>query len=87
MFEEFRRTCIESYRLDPCHHFSFPGLSWDAMMKKTKVTLELVTDIDMHLFIEKGIRGGVSYIAYRHSKANNKHMKDYNKEEPSGHIL
>ena len=59
--------------------FLLPGLSWDAMMKRTDVTLELMTDIDMHQFIEKGIRGGVSYIAHRHSKANNNYMKDYNK--------
>ena len=68
VLKEFRKTCLESYTLDPCHYFS-PGLSWDAMMKRTGVTLDLMTDIIMHLFIKKGIRDGVSYIAHRHSKA------------------
>ena len=63
--EEFRKTCLGNYGLDPCHYFSNPGLSCDAMMKKTDVTLELITDIDMYQFIQRGIRGGVSYIAHR----------------------
>ena len=75
VFEEFRKTCLRNYGLDPCHYFSSPGLSWDAMMKKTGVTPELITDIDMYQFVEKGIRGGVSYIAHRHSKANDKYTK------------
>ena len=86
MFEEFRRTCIGNYKLDPCHYFSSPGLAWDAMLKKTGVTLELITDIDMHQFIEKGIRGGVSYIAERHSKAKNKYTSGYNEKEPCKYI-
>ena len=60
------------YGLDPCHYFNSPGLSWDAMLKTTGVKLEKVVDIDMYIFIEKGLRGGISYIAKRYSKANNK---------------
>ena len=48
------------------------------MLKMTRIELELINDINIHLFIEKGIRGGISYIAKRHSKANNKYVKNYN---------
>ena len=68
--EKFIKTCLDYYGLDPCHHFSSAGLSWDAMLKMTGVELELIQNINMHLFIEKGVRGGISYIAKRHSKAN-----------------
>ena len=61
VFENFRKTCLEYYKLDPCHYFTSPGLSWDAMLKMTNIKLELMTDIDMFQFIEKGLRGGISY--------------------------
>ena len=82
VFEEFIKTCLNYYGLDPCHYFSSPGLSWDAMLKMTGIELELISNTDMHLYIEEGTRGGISYIAKRHSKANNKYMEDYdnNKE-------
>ena len=67
VFEKFIKTCLNYYGLNSCHYFSSPGLSWDVMLKMTRVELELISNIDMHLFIEKGIRGGVSYIAVRHS--------------------
>ena len=87
VFENFRKTCLEYYKLDPCHYFTSPGLSWDAMLKMTNIKLELITDIDMYLFIEKGMRGGVSYIANRYGKANNKYMKEYDKNAPSKYIM
>ena len=87
VFENFRKTCLEYYKLDPCHYFTSPGLSWDAMLKMTDIKLELMTDIDMFQFIEKGLRGGISYIANRYGKANNKYMKDYNKKKPSKYIM
>ena len=68
VFEEIVETCLNYYQLDPCHYFSSPGLSWDAMLKMTGIKLELILDVDMYLFIEKGMRGGISYISKRHSK-------------------
>ena len=87
VFENFRKTCLEYYKLDPCHYYTSPGLSWDALLKMTKVKLELITDIDMYQFIEKGTRGGISYIAKRYSKANNKYLKDYDSSLPSKYII
>ena len=68
VFEKFINTCLDCYGLDPCHYFSSPGLSWDAMLKITRIELDVISDIDMHLFKEKGMRGGISYILKRHSK-------------------
>ena len=87
VFEKFVNTCLNYYVLDPCHYFSSPGSSWDAMLKMTKIELELINDIDMHLFIEKGMRGGISYIAKRYSKANNKYTKDYDNSEETNFIM
>ena len=86
VFEKFIDTCLKYYELDPCHYFSAPGLSWDAMLKMTGVKLEKISDIDKYLFIEKGLRGGISYIAKRYAKANNKYMSDYDPEKPSTFI-
>ena len=71
-FEKFIDTCLKFCGLDPCHYFSSPGLSWDAMLKMTGVKLEKISDIDMYLFKEQGLRGGMSYISKRYTKANNK---------------
>ena len=87
VFENFRKTCLEYYKLDPCWYFTSPGLSWDAMLKMTGIKLELMTDIDMFQFIEKGMRGGISYIANRYGKANNKYMKEYDEKAPSKYIM
>ena len=87
VFENFRRTCFEYYKLDPARYFTSPGLSWDAMLKMTDTKLELMTDIDMFQFIEKALRGGISYIANRYGKANNKYMKTYDKKAPQKYIM
>ena len=87
VFEIFRKACQQYYELDPAHYFTTPGLSWDAMLKMTKTKLELMSDVDMFLFIEKGMRGGISYIANRYGKANNKYMENYNPEEASKYIM
>ena len=80
---------MQYYELDPCHYFTYtsPGLSWDAMLKVIDIKLELIIDIDMFQFIKKGMRGGVSYIANRYGKANNKYMKEYDKNAPSKYIM
>ena len=79
VFENFRNTCIKVYELDPAHLLSAPGLAWQACLKKIEVKLELLTDVDMLLMVEKGIRGGICHAIYRYAKANNKYMKNYNK--------
>ena len=83
IFETFRKMCIEYHYLDPVHSFSTPGLSWDAMLNITKTSFELITDIDMYLMGESGLRGGVKYVADRISKHNNKYLGDYDKKESS----
>ena len=82
VFEDFRNKCIEIYELDPAHFLSAPGLTWQACLKKTEVKLELLTENDMLLMVEKGIRGGICHAIHRYAKANNKYMKNYdiNKE-------
>ena len=87
VFENFRKTCLQYYQLDPCHYFTSPGLSWDAMLKMTDIKLELMVDIDMFQFIEKGMRGGISYIANRYGKANNKYMKNHDEKAPTKYIM
>ena len=87
VFENFRKACQQYYGLDPAHYFTSPGLSWDAMLKMTKTELELISDVDMFQFIEKGMRGGISYIANRYGKANNKYIENYNPEEASKYIV
>ena len=80
VFENFRDKCIEIYELDPAHFLSAPGLAWQACLKKTKVKLELLTDIDMLLMVEEGIRGGICQAIYRCAKAN-KYMNNYDKKK------
>ncbi|XP_072023229.1 uncharacterized protein [Amphiura filiformis] len=87
VFESFRKVCLKNYQLDPCWYYTAPGLSYDAMLKKTGIKLDLLTDIDMALMIEKGIRGGISMISTRYSEANNKYMgSDYDPSKPSKYI-
>ena len=84
VFENFRNMCIKVYELDPAHFLSAPGLAWPACLKKTEVKLELLTDNDMLLMVEEGIRGGMCHAIHRYAKANNKYMKNHDeKEEPS----
>ena len=87
VFEKFIKTCLDYYGLDPCHYFSSPGLHCDAMLKMTGIKLDLISDTDMHLFIENGMRGGMSYIYKRYSKANNKYMNCYESSKESKFIM
>ena len=87
MYEKFIKMCLDYYGLDPCHYFSNPGLSWDAILKMTDVELQLISGTNMHLFIEKGMQRGILYIAKRYSKANNKYMKNYDSSKESVFII
>ena len=86
VFENFRKACIKTYELDPAHFISLPGLAWQACLKKTGVELELLTDYDMLLMIEEGIRGRICHAVHRYAKANNRYMKDYDESEKSSYI-
>ena len=87
MFENFRNKCIEIYELDPAHFLSAPRLAWQACFKKTRIRLELLTNIDMLLMVEKGIRGGICHAIHRYAKANNKYMKNYDKNIESSYLM
>ena len=78
IFENFRDVCLKNYKLDPAWYYTSPGLSWDALLKNTEIKLDLLSDINMILFVEARIRGGVSMISNRYGKANNKYMENYN---------
>ena len=87
VFEEFRNVCMENYSLDPAWYYTSPGLSWDALLKHSGVKLELLTDPDILLLFEKGIRGGISMISNRFGKANNKFMGEkYDPWSPSKYL-
>ena len=86
VFENFRKACIKTYELDPAHFISLPGLAWQACLKKTGVELELLTDYDMLLMIEEGIRGGLCHAVHRYAKAHNIYMKDYDSSKESSYI-
>ena len=79
VFENFRNMCIKVYEFDPANFLSAPGLAWQDYLKKTEVKLELLTDVEIKLMVEKGIRGGICHAIYRYAKANNKYVKNYNK--------
>ena len=83
VFENFRNMCLKIYKLDPAKFLSAPGSAWQAALKKTKVKLDFLTNTDMLLMVEKGINGGICHYIYRYAKANNKYMKDYDKNKES----
>ena len=86
VFENFRDMCVKVYELDPTHFLSLPELAWQDCLKKTYIELELLTDYDMLLMVEEGIRVGICHSIHRYAKANNKYMKNYNKDEESSYI-
>ena len=81
VFEKLRNISLKVYELDPAHFLSAPGLAWEACFKKPEIELEFLTDIDMLLMVEKVIRGGICQAIHRYVKANNKYMKNYNKNK------
>ena len=78
--------CLKVYELDPAHFLSLPGLAWQACLKKKNIKLELLTDYDMLLMVEKGIRVGICHSILRYAIANNKYMKNYDKNKESSYI-
>ena len=86
VFNNFRDMCVKEYELDPAHFLSLPGLAWQACLKKSNIELVLLTDYDMLLMVEEGIRGGICHSIHRCAKANNKYMKNYNNNEESSYI-
>ena len=87
VFENFRNLCQGQYGLDPAHYYTSPGLSWDALLKKTGVELELFTDLEMYLFVERGMRGGISMVSNRYAKASNPLLQDYDPSRPNKYIM
>ena len=87
VFENFRDLCLKVYGLDPVHYYTAPGLAWDACLKITNVQLQLLTDPNMLLMVEKGIRGGISIISNRYGEANNKYMKDFDRNKPTKYLM
>ena len=78
--------CLKIYQLDPAKFLPAPGLAWQTALKKIEVKLELLTDMDMLLMVEKGIRGGICNAIHQYAKDNNKYMKDYDKNKESSHL-
>ena len=86
IFENFRKVSHDNFRLDPAHFYSSPGLSFSAMLKMTKVELELLTNVEDLQLWERGIRGGISYIGDRYAEANNPYLKSYDVSKPTSYI-
>lgn len=87
VFENFRDKLFEFYELDPCHYITLPGFGWSSMLRMTGVCLELITDPDMYLFLEKSLRGGISVISKRFAEANNQHLSNYNPDIESSYLF
>ena len=86
VFVKFWNLNLHIYKLDPVHFLYGSGLAWQAVLKKTKVKLDLLTDRDMLLMVEKGTRGGICCSIYQYAKGNNKYMKDHDKNKESSYL-
>ena len=86
VFENFGNMCLKIHPFDPAKRLSAPGLAWQTALKKTEVKLQLLTDIDMLLMVENGIRGGICHAIHQYAKANNKYMKEYDKNKESSYL-
>ena len=87
VFEQFRNNSLKNYGLCPSHYLSASALSWDAILNMKKVKFEIISDPDMYIFFEKGMRGGVFNICNRYSKSSNKYLKSYDPKQESKHII
>ena len=83
VFKNFQKMCLKIYQLKPVKFLSAPGLAWEAALKKTEIKLEFLTDNNMLLIVEKGIIGRICHTTHQYTKANNKYMKDYDKNKES----
>ena len=86
IWDNFRNVCYKIYGFDCCYYYTASSLSWDAMLKITKIELELLIDIEKYLFVESGIRGGISQISHRYAEANNKYLKNYDETKEDSYI-
>ena len=86
VFENFRKTAMTTYGLDPAWYYTLPGYSWDALLKSTNIKLDLLTESDMYLFVEKGLRGGISMVSHRLCKANNPYMENFDPQQPTSYL-
>ena len=87
VFESFRTSALEHYKLDPAHYYTIPSFAWDAFLRKTGVELELLQDSDMYTMMKDGVRGGISMISHRHAKANNPGAEGYDPTKPTSYII
>ena len=87
VFEQFRTLCLKEYELDPAYFCKTLGLAMEACLKRTKVKIELLTDIDMVLMFEKGLRGGISQAIHHYAVANNKYMPNYDSQWLSSYLM
>lgn len=87
VFEYFRKTMMCSHKVDPAHYFTAPGMTWDAMLKCTQIKLDLLTDYEMIMMIERGIRGGICQVSHRYAKANNKYLPNYDPHEDTSYLM
>ena len=86
-FKNFRGVCLQHYGLDPAHNYTSPSLSWQAALKMMDVELNLLTDIDQHLFIEEGIRWGIAMISHQYARVNASGMENYDASKHNGYIM
>ena len=87
VFEKFRNECLKTHRLDPSHYVTLPSFSWDAMLRYTGVRIKIIKDVEQHMFLEKGIRGGFSCAVKKYVRSNNPLVPNYDSDKPTTHII
>ncbi|KAL4132044.1 hypothetical protein QTP88_009265 [Uroleucon formosanum] len=87
IFENFRDVCMKTYNIDPAYYYTTPGFSFDAMLKYTAIKLELLSEYEMLLMFEDGIRGGLTQASMRYAKSNNEKTPDYNQANPKSWLV
>ena len=86
VFENFGNIFLEIYEIDHAHFLTSTEIAWEAALKHTKIKLYLLTDIDLLLKVDKGIRVATYHAIHRHAKANNKYMKDFDKNKELSYL-